>query len=166
MDVHSPSRTKPSNKRLPPTNRSRVSKSISYCYRNLFCWQTPINPYSSGHFSVDLRAAPAQMDFAKNVRNGPPPNKKARVDDGVRIKRKILEFSNIEPSRPRPLGDSNDTGVIHVEDEYENVGQPVQRVLEADDLGLTSRAWKFKPILPKRGRRLGDPDDSIYVDDE
>ncbi|KAF7365017.1 hypothetical protein MVEN_00372800 [Mycena venus] len=103
------------------------------------------NPFSAGRLTNNLHGGKANPAARGNVidyaaRNGPPPNKKARMEAGVRSRKKVSQQpSNIEPSRLRRLGDPDDTDIIYVDDEYEDVGQPVSRAaVEADDLNIAS----------------------------
>ncbi|KAF7346574.1 hypothetical protein MSAN_01885500 [Mycena sanguinolenta] len=119
----------------PPSNPSRTPSGH--------------NPFSSGRVRDNLHATrsgnpTAQktvVGYATDLRNGPPPSKKARTDSPPvpRSSRKKVsqQPSNAGPSRSRQrLGDPDNTDVIIVDDEYEDVGQPILRTIEPDDLNI------------------------------
>ncbi|KAJ7245014.1 hypothetical protein B0H12DRAFT_1187844 [Mycena haematopus] len=104
--------------------------------------RTPHNPYTVSRHKDTLHNPrggnlSAQSTVVGFMRSGPPPNKRLKTDSGPRSRKKVSQTSNPVPSRSRQrLGDPDNTGVIIVDDEYEDVGQPILRSVEADDLNI------------------------------
>ncbi|KAJ6585193.1 hypothetical protein B0H19DRAFT_1368602 [Mycena capillaripes] len=135
-DASASSWKKPPTKISPPTNASRTPSG------------NPLNGRLSNNLHNTRGGNPAAQrtvtSFVNNARGGPPPAKKQKVDTSIPRSRKKVSQSSNSASRPK-LGDSDDTGVIFVDDEYDDVGEPI----ESDDLNLQgpSRSRNSRAIL-------------------
>ncbi|KAJ7442603.1 hypothetical protein FB451DRAFT_1190470 [Mycena latifolia] len=115
--------------RTPPPDASQGSQ-----------WHQGDHPYASRArevFNEPRGGNPASQSTVlaySSGRSGRTPAKKAKVDNNLppRSKKKVSQPSN---DRRRELGQPDDTGLIYVDDEYEDLGLPViTSPIDADDL--------------------------------
>ncbi|KAF8132195.1 hypothetical protein K438DRAFT_2031832 [Mycena galopus ATCC 62051] len=135
------------------------------------------NPFSSGRIrdnhatrGGNVAAQSTALGYSRGLA-GQPPHKKARTENGsVSRSRKKSSSSSIETSRPRRLGDPDNTGVIiyNVDDyEDEDMEQPISRgfdSFETDDLELERLEFlKRTTKITSTGNGIRTPGGNLYT---